>query len=125
MFGKLVKYGAELVSLHLMKSPKLSQLMTTFDIEGDNEVARAHPKYIEKHERVHINKTQYFETVPQEIWEFHIGGYQVLHKWLKDRRGRKLSYDDLKHYQQIMVALSETIRIMSEIDAAIPQFPLE
>ena len=125
LFAALVKLGAELVSLHLMKSPKLSQLMTTFDIEGDNEVARAHPKYIEKHERVHINKTQYFETVPQEIWEFHIGGYQVLHKWLKDRRGRKLSYDDLKHYQQIMVALSETIRIMSEIDAAIPQFPLE
>ena len=125
LFGKLVKYGAELVSLHLMKSPKLSELMTTFDIEGDNEVARAHPKYIEKHERVHINKTQYFETVPQEIWEFHIGGYQVLHKWLEDRRGRKLSYDDLQHYQKIVVALSETIRIMSEIDAAIPQFPLE
>ena len=57
--------------------------------------------------------------------EFHIGGYQVLHKWLKDRRGRKLAYDDLKHYQQMVAALSETNRIMSAIDAAIPQFPIE
>ena len=125
LFGKLVKYGAELVSLHLMKSPKLSQRMTEFDIEGDNVVASKHPEYVEKHKRVKINRTQYFEGVPQEIWDFHIGGYQVLHKWLKDRRGRKLSYDDIKHYQKIVVALSETIRIMSEIDAAIPQFPLE
>ncbi len=125
LFSKLVKYGAKLVSLHLMKSPKLSQRMTTYDVEGGNEVARGYPKYIEKHERVHINKTQYFGGAPQDIWDFHIGGYQVLHKWLKDRRGRKLSYADIKHYQKIVVALSETIRIMSAIDAAIPQFPLE
>ena len=67
LFGKLVKYGAELVSLHLMKSPKLSELMTTYDVEGGNEVARGYPKYIEKHKRVHINKTQYFVSVPQDI----------------------------------------------------------
>ena len=125
LFAALVRFGAALVSLHLMKSPKLSELMTEFDIKGDNEVASGHPKYIEKHKRVHINKTQYFEGVPQDIWDFHIGGYQVLHKWLKDRRGRKLSYDDLMHYQKIVVALAETIRIMSEIDEAIPQFPIE
>lgn len=125
LFGALVKLGAELVSLHLMKSPKLSELVTTFDVEGDNTVAKAHPKYIEKHERVHINKTQYFEGVTADVWDFHIGGYQVLEKWLKDRKGRKLSYSDLNHYQKIVVALSETIRIMSAIDAAIPQFPIE
>ena len=125
LFAELAKFGAELASLHLMKSPKLIKTMTTFDMEGDNEVANAHPKYVEKHMRVHINKTQYFEGVPQEIWDFHIGGYQVLHKWLKDRRGRVLSSDDLEHYQEIVVALSETIRIMSEIDAAIPKFPIE
>ncbi len=125
LFATLAKFGAELVSLHLMKSPKLIKTMTTFEVEGDNEVASAHPEYVEKHMRIHINKTQYFEGVPQEIWDFHIGGYQVLHKWLKDRCGRVLSSDDLEHYQEIVVALSETIRIMSEIDDAIPQFPIE
>ena len=125
LFGKLVRFGAELVSLHLMKSPKLADFITTYNVGGDNEVARDYPEYIEKHKRVHINKTQYFEGVPQGTWDFHIGGYQVLEKWLKDRRGRKLSYDDSQHYQRIVVAQAETIRIMSEIDAAIPLFPIE
>ncbi len=125
LFAALVKLGAELVSLHLMKSRKLAELITTFDQEGDDEVARGYPKYTQKGGRVHINKTQYFGEVTQDIWDFHIGGYQVLQKWLKDRRGRKLSLDEREHYQKIVVALSETIRIMSKIDAAIPQFPLD
>ncbi len=77
LFGTLVKLGAELVSLHLMKSPKLNDTMTTFDTEGDDEVARGYPKYRPKGGLVHINKTQFFGGVPQEIWDFHIGGYQV------------------------------------------------
>ena len=125
LFAALVKLGAELVSLHLMKSSKLNEFMTTFDEEGDDEMARGYPKYTPKDGLVHINKTQYFGGVSQEVWDFHIGGYQVLHKWLKDRRGRKLSLDEKEHYQKIVVALSETIRIMSEIDAAIPGFPIE
>ncbi len=125
LFGTLVKLGAELVSLHLMKSPKLNDTMTTFDTEGDDEVARGYPKYRPKGGQVHINRAQYFGGVPQEIWDFHIGGYQVARKWLKDRRGRKLSLDEKEHYQKIVVALSETIRVMSAIDAAIPGFPLE
>jgi len=62
--------------------------------------------------------------VPSEVWEFHIGGYQVCEKWLKDRRGRKLSHDDLLHYQKIVVALRHTIRLMAEIDRAIPSWPI-
>lgn len=69
--------------------------------------------------RVWINPTQYFDGVPEEVWQFHIGGYQVCHKWLKDRKGRRLSYDDIAHYQRIVAALSETIRLMAEIDGAI------
>ncbi len=69
-------------------------------------------------------KGQYFEGVPPEVWEFHVGGYQVCEKWLKDRKGRKLSYDDIQHYHKIVVALNETIRLMSEIDAAIPCWPI-
>ncbi len=62
--------------------------------------------------------------MPKEVWKFHIGGYQVCEKWLKDRKGRRLSYDDIDHYQKIVVALAETIRLMREIDEIIPAWPL-
>jgi len=75
--------------------------------------------------RVYINKTQYFEGIEPEVWEFQIGGYQVLHKWLKDRKGRKLIFDDFFHYQKIIVALKETMRLMGEIDELIPAWPIE
>ena len=65
---------------------------------------------------VYINKTQYFEGVGVDVWGFHVGGYQVCNKWLKDRRGRELSYDDIEHYKKITVALGETIRVMDAID---------
>lgn len=71
--------------------------------------------------RVWINKTQYFEGIPPFVWNFHIGGYKVCEKWLKDRKGRKLNYDALDHYQKIVSALAETIRLMDEIDAAITE----
>ena len=132
LFAALVRLGAELVNLHLMKSPKLADFITTYNVvvddkSLDNVVSKTggYPKYIEKGGKVYINKLQYFGGVPQEIWDFHIGGYRVLEKWLKDRRGRVLSSDDLEHYQEIVVALSETTRIMVEIDEVIPQFPIE
>ena len=69
--------------------------------------------------RAWINKTQYIEGVLHEAWEFHVGGYQVCEKWLKDRRGRQLSFSDLQHYQRIVAALTETITLMERIDEAI------
>jgi len=75
--------------------------------------------------RVYINKSQYFEGVPPEVWVFQVGGYQVCDKWLKDRRGRQLSYDDLTHYQKVVVALKETIRLMEEVDSTVGEWPLE
>jgi len=81
--------------------------------------------YDENNQRVYINKTQYFEGAPPEVWRFHIGGYQVAQKWLKDRKGRTLTYDELTHYQKVIVALKETIRLMAEIDKLIPVWPLE
>ena len=125
LFAALVKLGAELVSLHLMKSDKLECFITTFDIYGDNEVARGYPKYNEVKQREAINKTQHFGSVPPGIWDFHIGGYRVAEKWPKDRQGRNLSYDDLTHYQKVIVALTETTRLMPAFDAAIPGFPNE
>ena len=74
-----------------------------------------------------MNKGQYFEGVEKEVWEFMIGGYQVCEKWLKDRKKaeRSPSTDDIRHYMKMVVAIRETIRIMSEIDNAIPSWPIE
>ena len=69
--------------------------------------------------RVWINKTQYFDNVPPEVWGYHIGGYRVCQKWLKDRKGRQLSYDDLTHYRGIVAALARTIGLQAAIDEAI------
>jgi hypothetical protein len=106
-----------------MESPLLNSLVTKYPVSGPNVVEKV--AYNEPERRVHINRSQYFEGVPPEVWSFHIGGYQVCQKWLKDRKGRTLSYDDLTHYQKIVVALKETIRLMTEIDALIPNWPLE
>jgi hypothetical protein len=62
-----------------------------------------------------------FRGVPKRVWDFEVGGYQVCHKWLKDRKGRTLSVEDISHYQRIVVTLSETIRIMAEIDEVIEE----
>jgi len=125
LFRELVNLGAELVSLHLLESPQVEKFITTFPEPGDNLVDKGYPKYVEKENSVYTNKTQHFKGVPRQVWEFHVGGYQVCEKWLKDRRGRKLSYEDLQHYQKVVAALSETIRIMTEIDKAIPSWPMQ
>ena len=123
LFKALAEKGAELVPLHLMESPVLNNFITRYPISGSNLVEKV--AYSEPDQRVYINNSQYFEGIPPEVWCFHIGGYQVCQKWLKDRKGRTLSYDDLTHYQRIVVALKETIRLMAEIDALIPSWPLE
>ncbi len=123
LFKALVEKGAELVALHLMESPAIETRITTYPAKGSNEVEKV--TYDEKTQRVYINKEQYFEGVPPEVWEFHVGGYQVCQKWLKDRKGRKLTIDESRHYQKIVIALKETIRIMAEIDRVIPGWPVE
>jgi len=130
LFRRLCGLGEELVGLHLMESPRLQDLVTTFSEEGTNVVDEW--RYVEVHGqdahatmgRVYINKTQYFEGIDREVWEFHIGGYQVLQKWLKDRKGRPLDWDKQQHYQKIVVALKETIRLMGEIDGVILEWPI-
>ena len=69
--------------------------------------------------KVYINAETHFAGVPAEMWEFHIGGYQVCEKWLKDRRERELSAEDIVHYGKVVSALGETIRIMKEVDGVI------
>ena len=118
-FWQLVKLGGELRQIHLLESPTVEQYITQYPIDGDNvvEKIRFDPNHSPPLQgRVYINDTQYFDKVPQIAWEFYIGGYQPAQKWLKDRKGRKLEFDDILHYQKIIVALSETDRLMKEID---------
>ncbi|MGB3292445.1 MAG: type ISP restriction/modification enzyme [Phormidesmis sp.] len=126
LFTCLSGYGEKLAEVHLFKSDKLQPKATTF-LEGRDLafiVDPGHPKYANG--KVTINKRGAgFTGVPQEVWEFYVGGYQVCHKWLKDRKGRTLSDNDILHYQKIIVALQETIRIMQQIDDAIPSWPIE
>ena len=131
LFRRLVHFGGELVSAHLLESPAESTLR--FPVQGESVVEPRHPRYEPPKEhsegRVYINAStvqddaqdQYFEGVSPEVWEFQIGGYHPMEKWLKDRQGRPLSYDDIEHYQQMAAAVSETIRLMPRIDEAIAE----
>ena len=65
---------------------------------------------------VWINNEQYFGDVPEIAWNFYIGGYQPAQKYLKDRKGRKLTNDEIEQYQRIIKVLIETEKIMREID---------
>ena len=114
-FLELGKLGAELRKLHLLESPKVEQYITQYPIDGDNIVT----KPIYKDGQVWINDTQYFNHVPEIAWHFYIGGYQPAQKWLKDRKDRALNFEDILHYQKIIVALTETNRIMQEIDTVL------
>lgn len=111
-FWQLVKLGGELRQIHLLESPVVEKRITSYPQSGNNLVEKLR---FEKG-KVWINATQYFEEVPQIAWEFYIGGYQPAQKWLKDRKGRELSFEDILHYQKIIVALTETERIMKEVD---------
>ncbi|MFN9402636.1 MAG: type ISP restriction/modification enzyme, partial [Dolichospermum sp.] len=124
LFHELAIKGEELVNLHLMKSHTLNNFMTTYQQIGDNQITEV--TYHSELERVYVNKQNYFTNIPQHIWEFKIGGYQVLDKWLKDRKNakRELSTQEINHYQKVVISLTETFRIMQEIDRIIPGFPI-
>ncbi len=117
LFNALVEKGVELAALHLLEAPALDRLITSFPVSGSNKVEKV--RYEETARQVYVNDQQFFEGVSPEAWAFLVGGYQVLHKWLKDRKGRTLSFADLHHYQKVVVVLAETIRLMAEIDAII------
>ena len=121
LFFSLAALGGGLVALHLMESPKLNDLITEFPEKGSDTVEKVTfaVDAASTLGRVWINPTQYFGGVPAAVWSFHIGGYQVCEKWLKDRKGRTMTYEDIQHYQKIVVALNETIRLMAEIDKVI------
>ena len=122
-FWKLVALGGELRQWHLLEHPRIEDYITSYPKDGDNRITRKMTKRSigfeatsDTHGRVWINDQQYFEGVPLLAWEFYIGGYQPAQKWLKDRVGRTLDFEDILHYQQIIVSLKETARMMKEVD---------
>ncbi len=126
LFRALARLGGELTALHLLESPRLAHPITEF-IGSNREVAKV--GYADGTVWIDASGTKKetrpgtsgFRGVPEDVWNFHIGGYQVCEKWLKDRKGRTLSADDITHYHKIVVALAETIRLMAEIDRVIDE----
>jgi predicted helicase len=125
LFKKLAEYGKRLADLHLMQSSELDSPIAKFQGtpacaeqgaagRGNKQVDKI--KYDKEGERVYINKDQYFEGIPENIWQYQIGGYQVCNKWLKDRKGKVLSLDDIKHYCKVATAIKHTINIQKSID---------
>lgn len=119
LFRSLARLGGDLIALHLLESPKLASPITEF-VGGRNPKVE---KIVWSKNTVWLDKAQTsgFKGVRDDVWNFHIGGYQVCEKWLKDRKSEALSKDDIAHYQKIVVALSETIRLVAEIDEVIAQ----
>jgi len=111
-FWNLVALGSQLRQIHLLESPVVEKFITTYPEPGSNLVDKVRFEA----GKVRINDQQYFAGVPEISWSFYIGGYQPAQKWLKDRKGRVLTFEDILHYQKIIVALSETDRLMKEID---------
>ena len=116
VFWDVSAKGTELRRLHLMEDAAIGAAPFKFDGEGDSIVGKVEFKPLGENGRVFINDTQYFDDVPQIAWSFHIGGYQPAQKWLKDRKGRELTFDDIRHYQKIIKILAETDRIMKTIE---------
>ena len=112
-FDAFVALGKELRELHLLESPKVNKPITTYPVTTGTNIVE---KILYKDNKVFINDDKYFGNVPEIAWNFYIGGYQPAQKWLKDRKGRTLTNNDIEHYQKIIVVLVETVRVMKEID---------
>lgn len=119
LFKKLVALGHELIGLHTLQT--VPPRITGFPVAGTGEVVKVRYTIAagQSAGRVWINDAQYFDAVPQAVWDMHIGGYRVAEKWLKDRKGRLLTYDDITHYQNVVAALARTLSVQRELDAAV------
>ncbi|MFM8912981.1 MAG: type ISP restriction/modification enzyme, partial [Flammeovirgaceae bacterium] len=112
LFLQLAELGEQLTELHLLKSKALNKPMAKYKGKGDDRVEK--PKYDEQRQMVFINQKNYFEGISAEVWNYHIGGYQVMEKYLKDRKGRLM--EDPGHYCKMATSIAETILLQSKID---------
>ncbi|MDR1371991.1 MAG: DUF559 domain-containing protein, partial [Dysgonamonadaceae bacterium] len=117
-FEKLVAFGEKLRHLHLMENITVPNNFANFPESGNNKIENSFTEKSNDYQnnKVWINDSQYFDNVPEIAWKFYIGGYQPAQKWLKDRKGRTLTYEEIEHYQKIIFVLNETDRFMKEIE---------
>ena len=118
LFKKMGVLGKRLANLHLLKSPELNPPIATYHGSGDNDQIQK-ITYNKKTGRLYINREKYFEGISPEVWNYYIGGYQVLRKYLRDRKGRIM--EDAPHFCRIVTALSKTIALQREIDKIYPE----
>ncbi len=118
LFIKIGGLGRKLVDLHLMRQGEPADTSIKFQGQGENTVEK--PVYKETEKRVYINKAQYFEGVEKDVWTYQVGGYQVMDKWLKDRKGRPLTHTDIVHYCNIASSLQKTLSIQQSMDTLYP-----
>ena len=114
LFLQIAEVGERLGKLHLMESPLLDRAEAEFPVQGDHRVEK--PLYDPDKQRLYINKTEYFGKVPGEVWEFVVGGYQVLRSYLRYRRGRNLSGDEIEHLLKVITAIKHTLKLMPQAD---------
>jgi len=117
VYLRLAKLGRKLIDIHLLQSDVLDGGKTIFSQKGSNVIEKV--RYDSANSRVYINSSQYFENVPKSAWDFEIGGYQMLYKWLKDRKGEKLGHKEIGSYERIVEATIRTLELMLEIDVVI------
>jgi len=123
LFKKMSGFGEKLIGLHLLKSKELDSPVARLQGKNDNKIEKV--KYDEKEIKIYFNQVQYFEGVKKEVWEYQIGGYQVCDKWLKERKGRTLSLEEIRHYCRVITALEKTIEIQDSIDRIYPEVEKE
>ncbi len=113
-FENLSEFGKELVELHLLTHPSLSETEIGFPVSGSNTVEKV--RYDEETRRVYFNKEQYFEGISKAVWEYQIGAYQVLAKYLMYRKKRKLSLEEIKHYMRVAKVIARTIEVQEKVE---------
>jgi predicted helicase len=122
LFVQLSSSGEGLAAVHLMKSPELVRTFSKYAVIGNDLVERPLFKPAAGGDgRVYINETQYFSNIPKELWDFEVCGYQVLKKWLRDRKNRILTPGEIRHYIKICRAIQLTIKYREEIDGLYSQ----
>jgi hypothetical protein len=123
LFLKMATHGKKLAQLHLLQSSDLNLPIAKFRGKGEGSVENL--RYDKAERRVYFNQSQFFEGISEEVWDYQVGGYQVCHKWLKDRKGRILSTDDIKQYCRIATAIQKTIKIQKDIDGIYPKVEID
>jgi predicted helicase len=122
LFIEMAELGKQLTDLHLLKSKLLDKPVSKYQGDSENDKVET-IIYDETQKTIHINNEKYFDNVSPEVWNYQIGGYQVLHKYLKDRKGRIL--EDSRHYCKVVTAISKTIEIQKQADVLFPEVEKE